>query len=117
MRPGVPNAPVPPTPSNVPGHAQSDRATYPRAPARPEAGLEEAALRRTAVLLATALAVLLAAAAPVLAGPPTLAAAGAVTILQGLVEGSLPSGGQQFTQGRVAGGVPDLLDNFGAALA
>jgi hypothetical protein len=43
--------------------------------------------------------------------------AGAVTILRGLVEGSPPAGAQQFTQGRVAGGQPELLDNFGAALA
>ena len=43
--------------------------------------------------------------------------AGAVSILRGLVLGSPPSGGQLFTQGRVAGGQPELLDNFGAALA
>jgi len=43
--------------------------------------------------------------------------AGAVNILRGLVLGSPPSGGQLFTQGRVAGGVADQLDNFGAALA
>jgi FG-GAP repeat len=50
-------------------------------------------------------------------GVGTAREAGAVTILKGLVEGSPPSGSQQFTQGRVAGGQPELLDNFGAALA
>jgi hypothetical protein len=40
-----------------------------------------------------------------------------VTILRGLVEGGPPAGAQQFTQGRVAGGQPEPLDNFGAALA
>jgi hypothetical protein len=42
--------------------------------------------------------------------------AGAVSVLRGLVLGSPPSGGQLVTQGRVAGGQPELLDNFGAAL-
>jgi len=39
-----------------------------------------------------------------------------VVVLRGLIPGG-PPGGRLFTQGRVAGGVPDLLDNFGAALA
>jgi hypothetical protein len=47
----------------------------------------------------------------------TVREAGAVSIVGGLVLGSPPSGGQLFTQGRTAGGQPELLDNFGAALA
>jgi hypothetical protein len=43
--------------------------------------------------------------------------AGAVNILRGVVLGGPPSGGQLFTQGRVAGGQPEPLDSFGAALA
>jgi FG-GAP repeat len=50
-------------------------------------------------------------------GVGTAREAGAVTILKGLVEGAPPAGSQQFTQGRVAGGQPEVLDNFGAALA
>jgi hypothetical protein len=50
-------------------------------------------------------------------GVGTAREAGAVTILRGLVEGSPPAGSQQFTQGRVAGGQPESLDNFGATLA
>ena len=40
-----------------------------------------------------------------------------MAVLRGLIPGGPPGGGRLFTQGRVAGGVPDLLDNFGAALA
>jgi hypothetical protein len=43
--------------------------------------------------------------------------AGAVTVLRGLNPDFPPSGGQLFTQGRVAGGVLEQLDQFGAALA
>jgi hypothetical protein len=42
--------------------------------------------------------------------------AGAVTVLRGLDLNGVPSSSQQFTQGRVAGGQPELFDNFGAAL-
>jgi hypothetical protein len=42
--------------------------------------------------------------------------AGAVVVLRGIAESGPPSAAQQFTQGRVAGGQPELLDNFGAAL-
>jgi FG-GAP repeat len=95
-------------------------------------------MRRTAVLLAVAPATLLAAAAPgwgaalidfdgngfddLAVGAPggdvgTAREAGAVTIMRGLNESGFPTSSQLFTQGRVAGGQPEPLDNFGAALA
>jgi hypothetical protein len=43
--------------------------------------------------------------------------AGAVAVVRGMVSSAQPASGQQFTQGRIAGGVAELLDNFGAALA
>jgi hypothetical protein len=40
-----------------------------------------------------------------------------VTVVRGMVSSAQPTSGQLFTQGRIAGGVAELLDNFGAALA